>query len=89
MYKYRGWERIQSGGSEPHRTLTSGLLAGAAGKKADLVPMEMRIPVKLAEKRLNWVYICEGVVQCSDLSAQDANAGGQQVQDQSGYTLRY
>lgn len=82
-------KNTESGGSEPHRTLTSGLLASAAGKKADLVRMEMRIPVKLVEKQLDWVYICEGVVQCSDLSAQDADAGGQQVQDQPGYTLRY
>lgn len=40
-------KNTESGGSEPHRTLTSGLLAGAAGKKADLVHMEMRFLLSL------------------------------------------
>lgn len=79
-------KNTESGGSEPHGTLTSGFLASAAGEKADLVRMEMRIPVKLAEKQRDLVYNCEGVAQGSDLSAQDA---GQQVQGQPSNTLRY
>lgn len=78
-------KNTESGGSEPHGTLTSGFLASAAGEKADLVRMEMRIPVKLAEKQRDLVYSCEGVVQGSDLSAQDADAG-QQVQGQPSNT---
>lgn len=80
MYKYRGsrmGKNTEGGGSEPHGTLTSGVLAGAAGRKAGLVWMEMRMPVKIAEKQLDSVYICEGGSQSSDLSAQDADAGGQ------------
>lgn len=63
-------KNTESGGSEPHKT--SGVLAGAAGKKADLVQMETRISVKFVEKQLDLVYISVAIAELRTLTQEDS-----------------
>lgn len=88
MQRHKAGKVQRERGSQSHQgcSLTSEDLASGAGK-ADLIWVENGISMELAEE--GPIYNCERVAWCRDLSIQDPDAGGQQVQDQTGYIPRY